>query len=93
MTINPLYYEKFENRHNGPDAAQVADMLKTVKASSVDELIDQTVPANIRLKKPLNLPPAQTEQAFLKTFKPWPPKTRCTNPSLAWGIIIIILRG
>jgi glycine dehydrogenase len=44
-------------------------MLKTVKAASVDELINQTVPANIRLKKPLNLPKAKSEFEFLKDFK------------------------
>ena len=30
---------------------QVEEMLKVIKASSVDELIDQTIPASIRLKK------------------------------------------
>lgn len=69
MNIDPHYEEKFEDRHNGPDATQIADMLKVVKATSVDELIDQTVPANIRLKNPLNLPTAQTEPAFLKSFR------------------------
>jgi len=69
MQINPLYSEKFEDRHNAPDAAQIAEMLKVVKATSVDELIDQTVPANIRLKKSLQLPAAQSEFEFLKEFK------------------------
>ncbi|MBX2961744.1 MAG: aminomethyl-transferring glycine dehydrogenase [Cyclobacteriaceae bacterium] len=85
MTINPLYSEKFENRHNGPNEAQVAEMLKTVKASSVDELINQTVPANIRLKKPLNLPPAQTEQAFLKTFKALASKNKVYKSFIGMG--------
>jgi glycine dehydrogenase len=69
MNIDSQYREKFETRHNGPDAHQVNEMLKVVKAASVDELIGQTVPANIRLKKPLNLPAAQTEHEFLKSFR------------------------
>jgi glycine dehydrogenase len=69
MSINPHYAEKFETRHNGPDDLQIAEMLKVVKSGSIDELIEQTVPVNIRLKNPLNLPPAQTEQDFLKSFK------------------------
>jgi len=69
MSIDPLYFEKFERRHNAPSAEQIDEMLNVVKASSVDELISQTVPANIRLKKPLNLPPAQSEFAFLNDFK------------------------
>ncbi|MFM7428285.1 MAG: glycine dehydrogenase (aminomethyl-transferring), partial [Flammeovirgaceae bacterium] len=67
--INPTYSEKFESRHNAPDAKQIAEMLKVVNAKSVDELIDQTVPSNIRLKKPLNLPAAQSEYEFLNSFK------------------------
>jgi glycine dehydrogenase len=41
-------------------------MLRVVGAGSLDELIDQTVPATIRLRRPLNLPPAQTEHALLE---------------------------
>jgi glycine dehydrogenase len=68
--INDInYQEKFESRHNGPDSKQIEDMLKVVKAASVDELIVQTIPASIRLKKPLNLPAAQSEFEFLKNFK------------------------
>ncbi len=85
MTIDPAYTEKFENRHNGPDAAQVVKMLKTVKAGSVDELIDQTVPANIRLKKPLNLPAAQTEQTFLKAFKSLAQKNKLYKSYVGMG--------
>lgn len=69
MKIDAQYREKFESRHNGPDAHQIKEMLQVVKAASIDELIDQTVPANIKLKKPLNLPPARTEFEFLQEFK------------------------
>src|SRR5688572_27053838 len=69
MKIDSQYTEKFENRHIGPDAHQVEAMLKVIKAKSVDELIDETVPAGIRLKKPLNLPDAKSEYEFLKDFK------------------------
>ncbi len=69
MKIDSQYKEKFESRHNAPSGKQIEEMLKVVKAGSVDELIGQTVPANIRLKKPLNLPAARTEFEFLKEFK------------------------
>lgn len=68
MSTNTHYAEKFEHRHIGPDAGQVAEMLKTIKASSLDELIDQTIPAQIRLKKTLALPEAQSEFQFLNNF-------------------------
>ena len=69
MKIDSQYSEKFETRHIGPDAHQTEEMLKVVKAKSVDELIEQTVPANIRLKNPLNLPSAKSEFQFLNDFK------------------------
>ncbi|MCX7636754.1 MAG: aminomethyl-transferring glycine dehydrogenase [Cyclobacteriaceae bacterium] len=69
MSYNSLYSEKFETRHIGPDARQIEEMLKTVNASSLSELIDQTVPANIRLQKSLNLPPAKSETQFLNDFR------------------------
>ena len=53
---------KFVNRHIGISSVDIQEMLKTVGTSSLDELIDQTIPANIRLKEPLNLPEAMTER-------------------------------
>jgi glycine dehydrogenase len=69
MHIDSQYTEKFESRHIGPDADQIKEMLNTVKAKSLDELIDQTIPAKIRLKRPLNLPAAQSEYQFMNNFR------------------------
>jgi glycine dehydrogenase len=69
MKININNVEKFESRHLGADEAQIGEMLRTVQASSLDELIAQTIPANIRLQKPLDLPEPQGEYEFLQNFK------------------------
>ncbi|MFY9310395.1 MAG: aminomethyl-transferring glycine dehydrogenase [Bacteroidia bacterium] len=61
--------DKFVNRHNGPRESEVKAMLKKIGASSVDELIDQTIPAAIRLKKPLNLPAGMTEYNYHKHLR------------------------
>lgn len=53
---------KFVNRHVGISAEDAKEMLKTVGVSSIDELIDQTIPANIRLETPLYLPEPMTER-------------------------------
>jgi len=53
---------KFINRHVGVSAEDIDSMLETIGVSSLDELIDQTIPTNIRLAKPLNLPDAMTER-------------------------------
>jgi glycine dehydrogenase len=93
MNIDPSYSEKFESRHNAPDAAQVEAMLKTVKAKSVDELISQTVPANIRLKKPLNLPAAQSEYEFLNNFKKTVSKNKIYKSYIGTGYYNCITPG
>ncbi|MCR5888473.1 aminomethyl-transferring glycine dehydrogenase [Hymenobacter sp. J193] len=69
MLLKTKPADVFVDRHNGPDDAAVADMLRVIGVKSIDQLIDETVPAAIRLKKPLNLPAALTERAFLAKFK------------------------
>lgn len=69
MHIDSQYAEKFESRHIGPDSEQVQEMLKTIKARSLEDLIEQTIPAGIRLKKPLALPAARSEFKFLDDFR------------------------
>ncbi len=55
----------FANRHNGPRGHEIPQMLKTVGVDSLDELMDKTVPSDIRLSGPLNLPPAMNEYEYL----------------------------
>jgi glycine dehydrogenase len=57
--------DRFVRRHIGPDEQEVGEMLRTVGAASLDELIEQTIPKTIRVRKPLNLPPAKTELELL----------------------------
>ena len=56
---------EFAGRHIGPNESETKEMLKTIGVENLDELIDKTVPAAIRLKKPLKLPVAQTEFEYL----------------------------
>lgn len=52
--------ERFQDRHIGPRVSDVEKMLATIGATSLDDLIDQTVPGSI-LDTELNLPDALTE--------------------------------
>ncbi len=52
------------SRHIGINEQDEALMLRRIGVNSLDELIDKTIPANIRLKKPLDLPAAMTEYEF-----------------------------
>lgn len=55
---------KFVNRHVGIKAEDIPLMLKTIGVESLDELIKQTIPANIMLKETLNLPEAMSEREY-----------------------------
>jgi len=57
--------DHFVNRHIGPRESETAEMCKAIGVDSPEQLIDQTVPASIRLEKPLNLPPAMSEFEYL----------------------------
>jgi len=56
---------KFIYRHLGPQKKDLPEMLKTIGVASIDQLIYETIPDDIRLKQGLNLPPALTEQEFM----------------------------
>ncbi len=55
----------FADRHIGPSAADVAHMLAALGLASLDELLDQAVPASIRDDKPLELEDAVSEPEAL----------------------------
>jgi glycine dehydrogenase len=65
--LDPL--DTFAPRHIGPRGDDVAAMLKAVGAASLDTLIDEAIPASIRLKGPLDLPAAESESAYLARLK------------------------
>ncbi len=69
MKLDVNNFERFDTRHNGPDDQQISEMLEKIGLNSLDELIDQTIPASIRLKKTINLPEAKPENVFLQDFK------------------------
>jgi glycine dehydrogenase len=61
--------DTFAQRHIGPDDTQLAAMLRVVGMPSLDALIDAALPRSIRLKKPLQLPPAESEHEYLDRLR------------------------
>lgn len=57
--------DAFALRHIGPRENDLAKMMKTIGVESIDQLIYETLPDDIRLKSPLDLDPAMTEYEFL----------------------------
>ncbi|MDR0333505.1 MAG: glycine dehydrogenase (aminomethyl-transferring), partial [Dysgonamonadaceae bacterium] len=56
--------EKFKTRHIGINEADKQTMLKTIGVSNIDELINQTIPADIRLSAPMSLPKPLSEYEY-----------------------------
>jgi len=54
----------FASRHIGPNNAELNEMLKVIGVRSLEELIDKTIPNNIKLKNNLDLPKAMSEFEF-----------------------------
>ena len=56
--------DAFALRHIGPRETDLQHMLKTIGVESIEQLVYETLPDDIRLKAPLNLDPAMTEYEF-----------------------------
>ncbi len=85
MNLNVHYAEKFESRHNAPDSKQISEMLAFIGADSLDQLIEQTIPAPIRLQKPLDIPAPKTEHEFLADFKQLAQKNKVFKSYIGLG--------
>src|SRR5665213_633708 len=93
MKLNTDYQEKFQSRHIAPNKADTAQMLKTTGVNSLDELINQTIPQKIRLKAPLNLPPAKSEFDYLNTLRQTASKNKVFKSYIGQGYYDVIVPG
>ena len=60
---------EFIKRHIGPNAQDTEKMLASIGRKSVDELIEKTIPNNIRSKKPMQIPEGLSEFEMLQSLK------------------------
>ena len=58
--------DMFVERHLGPNEEEIKKMLNKIGASSLSELLQETIPESIRLEKPLELPEGVSEYEFSK---------------------------
>ncbi len=77
--------ENFIHRHLGPREWDVEEMLKTVGVSSLDELMDKTVPESIRLKSTLDLPSGVNEYEYFKSIKKLASKNKVFKSYIGTG--------
>ena len=59
----------FLKRHNGPSNQDIKRMLESWDLKSIEQLIDETVPKAIRLKKPLDLEEGMSEYEYLNHIR------------------------
>jgi glycine dehydrogenase len=55
------YQDKFVNRHIGPNARDINEMLKTLGLDSLGSICDTAVPKVIRSQTDIDFGPAETE--------------------------------
>jgi len=77
--------ESFVPRHVGPDENDVAEMIKTLGFSSLDALIDATVPQKIRFREGLSLPKGMTELEVLTYFRALAAKNQVFRSFIGMG--------
>jgi glycine dehydrogenase len=83
MSIDPE--RGFTHRHVGPSEADIADMLETLGVSSLNELVDQTVPASIRLDGEIDLPEAVPEHLLLDRLRELASRNRVLRSYIGLG--------
>lgn len=90
---NIFYQEKFEDRHIGPSTDEVEEMLSVLGVQSIEELIDQTVPPQIRKKEALQLPKALSEVDYLEKIAQVTEKNKVFKSYIGQGYYNVVLPG
>ena len=75
----------FQSRHIGPDAAATRQMLDAIGVPTLDALIDQTVPPDIRLGAALDLPAGETEHEYLRRLRGVAARNRVARSFIGQG--------
>ena len=77
--------DKFVARHIGPRDQEIEEMLKTIGVDSMEALIEETVPSNIRLKEPLRLAKGLTERQYYRKILDIASKNKVYNTYIGMG--------
>jgi glycine dehydrogenase len=77
--------DKFVKRHIGPSDEEISEMIQSVGVKSLDQLIDNIVPNNIRLDRPLAIPEGISEYEFLKQIRKLADKNKVFKSYIGTG--------
>src|SRR5438105_9140916 len=85
FVATPTTIATFADRHVGPTANEVTQMLHELGFENLDALVDATVPKNIRLDRPLELPKAKSENEALAELRALASKNRVARNFIGAG--------
>ncbi|MCC7402111.1 MAG: aminomethyl-transferring glycine dehydrogenase [Chitinophagaceae bacterium] len=85
MNLFEEQQHEFIPRHIGPDEAETQEMLNTIGVKNLAELIDRTVPASIRSGRALDVPPAISENDYLKHIQEVAQKNKIAKNYIGQG--------
>lgn len=85
MSTN-LQKERFYHRHIASDKEQISDILDQIQVQSLDELMDEVIPNDIRLQHELELDEPMSEYRFLEELKKMSSKNEIKNRLSDLGI-------
>ncbi|MEJ0105608.1 MAG: aminomethyl-transferring glycine dehydrogenase [Bacteroidota bacterium] len=85
MSLFEEQQKEFTGRHIGPDENETAHMLETIGTENLENLVNSTVPPSIRMKKPLNIPAAISENDYLQHIKEISLKNKIFNNYIGQG--------
>ncbi len=83
----------FADRHLGPRPAERDQMLATIGVPTLDALMDEAIPASIRLDKPLALPEGESEHQFLARLRDVARRNRVFRSYIGLGYYDTITPG
>ena len=83
----------FSDRHIGPRKFEINTMLNTVGVETIEELINQTIPAHIQLNNIMDLPDPLSENRFIEHMKMLASKNSCYRSYIGMGYYNTVLPG
>ncbi len=75
----------FLRRHLGPNEGEIDEMLSQMGLDSLSQLIEETIPEDIRLQEAIDLPEGISEHAFLQKITALSLKNQCSDSYIGMG--------
>ena len=85
LTMANNHLDSFERRHIGIIASEKDEMLRSIGVSSIDELINKTVPNDIRMDRDLKVPASMTEFEYLNELEQTAAKNKVYRSYIGQG--------